>query len=236
NAKLRAANRIYFKNSLGPQNKIFISCRGNFSKLPNIFISLGYFLSSERRRSVPDQCLSFLVNQYDFTQHDFRRGRILHRNGITKDGITHSPKILTRAVNSTGSDQLSQGEKVLNWQTENALAQNQLLTTINHKIDQLTDGYNKRLSNLKNSIMEIYGRLNNLHQEMITMAQHMMCDVCEKAPATVICCADEAALCPKCDVEIHAANKLASKHQRLHLNSLSTKFPRCDRQPASKTC
>ena len=56
----------------------------------------------------------------------------------------------------------------------------------------------------------------------------IQCDVCEKAPATVICCADEAALCPQCDIEIHAANKLASKHQRLHLNSLSTKFPRCD--------
>ncbi|CAN8311412.1 unnamed protein product [Cochlearia groenlandica] len=56
----------------------------------------------------------------------------------------------------------------------------------------------------------------------------IQCDVCEKAPATVICCADEAALCPNCDIEIHAANKLASKHQRLHLDSLSSKFPRCD--------
>lgn len=56
----------------------------------------------------------------------------------------------------------------------------------------------------------------------------IQCDVCEKAPATVICCADEAALCPKCDMEVHAANKLASKHQRLLLNSLSTKFPPCD--------
>ncbi|KAJ4895353.1 B-box zinc finger protein 24 [Raphanus sativus] len=56
----------------------------------------------------------------------------------------------------------------------------------------------------------------------------IQCDVCENARATVICCADEAALCPKCDVEIHAANKLASKHRRLHLNSFSTKFPRCD--------
>ncbi|KAE9447664.1 hypothetical protein C3L33_20437, partial [Rhododendron williamsianum] len=56
----------------------------------------------------------------------------------------------------------------------------------------------------------------------------IQCDVCEKAPATVICCADEAALCAKCDVEIHAANKLASKHQRLLLQSLSTKLPRCD--------
>lgn len=56
----------------------------------------------------------------------------------------------------------------------------------------------------------------------------IQCDVCERAPATVICCADEAALCAKCDVEVHAANKLASKHQRLLLQSLSNKLPRCD--------
>ncbi|PIN03505.1 hypothetical protein CDL12_23977 [Handroanthus impetiginosus] len=56
----------------------------------------------------------------------------------------------------------------------------------------------------------------------------IQCDVCEKAPATVICCADEAALCAKCDVEVHAANKLASKHQRLLLQCLSNKLPLCD--------
>ncbi|XP_026420939.1 B-box zinc finger protein 24-like isoform X1 [Papaver somniferum] len=56
----------------------------------------------------------------------------------------------------------------------------------------------------------------------------IQCDVCENAPATVICCADEAALCSKCDVEVHAANKLASKHQRLHLDALSNKLPKCD--------
>ncbi|KAF8391785.1 hypothetical protein HHK36_022019 [Tetracentron sinense] len=56
----------------------------------------------------------------------------------------------------------------------------------------------------------------------------IQCDVCERAPATVICCADEAALCAKCDIEVHAANKLASKHQRLLLECLSTKLPRCD--------
>lgn len=56
----------------------------------------------------------------------------------------------------------------------------------------------------------------------------IQCDVCEKAPATVICCADEAALCATCDIEVHAANKLASKHQRLLLNSLSNKLPPCD--------
>lgn len=56
----------------------------------------------------------------------------------------------------------------------------------------------------------------------------IQCDVCEKAPATVICCADEAALCAKCDIEVHAANKLASKHQRLLLQCLSNKLPTCD--------
>ncbi|OWM66929.1 hypothetical protein CDL15_Pgr008098 [Punica granatum] len=57
----------------------------------------------------------------------------------------------------------------------------------------------------------------------------IQCDVCERAPATVICCADEAALCSKCDFEVHAANKLASKHQRLLLQCLSNyKLPRCD--------
>ena len=56
----------------------------------------------------------------------------------------------------------------------------------------------------------------------------IQCDVCERNQATVICCADEAALCAKCDIEVHAANKLASKHQRLQLNCLSTKLPTCD--------
>lgn len=56
----------------------------------------------------------------------------------------------------------------------------------------------------------------------------IQCDVCEKAPATLICCADEAALCATCDTEVHAANKLASKHQRLLLQTLSNKLPRCD--------
>jgi hypothetical protein len=59
-------------------------------------------------------------------------------------------------------------------------------------------------------------------------AMKIQCDACEGAAATVVCCADEAALCARCDVEIHAANKLASKHQRLPLEALSAKLPRCD--------
>jgi hypothetical protein len=58
----------------------------------------------------------------------------------------------------------------------------------------------------------------------------IQCDACEAAAATVVCCADEAALCARCDVEIHAANKLASKHQRLPLGDgdAAPSLPRCD--------
>ncbi|KAL8030620.1 hypothetical protein ABFX02_14G297200 [Erythranthe guttata] len=56
----------------------------------------------------------------------------------------------------------------------------------------------------------------------------ILCDVCENAAATVVCCADEAALCAECDVQVHGANKLARKHQRLLLECLSDKLPPCD--------
>ncbi|XP_016511606.2 B-box zinc finger protein 24-like [Nicotiana tabacum] len=56
----------------------------------------------------------------------------------------------------------------------------------------------------------------------------IQCDVCEKAQATVFCYADEAALCTKCDIKVHAVNKLASKHQRLLLQNLCNKLPLCD--------
>lgn len=45
----------------------------------------------------------------------------------------------------------------------------------------------------------------------------VLCDVCEMAAAAVVCCADEAALCWNCDEKVHAANKLAGKHQRVPL-------------------
>ncbi|KAI3742140.1 hypothetical protein L1987_59820 [Smallanthus sonchifolius] len=56
----------------------------------------------------------------------------------------------------------------------------------------------------------------------------IQCDVCEKAQTTLIYCADEATPCARCDVEVHAANKLASKHQRLLLHTLSNKLLPCD--------
>ncbi|KAM7492502.1 hypothetical protein LguiA_035423 [Lonicera macranthoides] len=56
----------------------------------------------------------------------------------------------------------------------------------------------------------------------------IQCNVCEAAEATVLCCADEAALCWSCDQKVHAANKLASKHQRVSLSNSSSQMPKCD--------
>ncbi|KAL3503072.1 hypothetical protein ACH5RR_037521 [Cinchona calisaya] len=56
----------------------------------------------------------------------------------------------------------------------------------------------------------------------------IQCNVCEVAEASVLCCADEAALCWNCDEKVHAANKLASKHQRVPLSSSSSHMPKCD--------
>ncbi|KAK8272588.1 hypothetical protein V6Z12_D11G344100 [Gossypium hirsutum] len=56
----------------------------------------------------------------------------------------------------------------------------------------------------------------------------IQCNVCEVAEAKVLCCSDEAALCLECDEKVHAANKLASKHQRVPLSSSSSHMPTCD--------
>ncbi|KAG2252748.1 hypothetical protein Bca4012_100339 [Brassica carinata] len=56
----------------------------------------------------------------------------------------------------------------------------------------------------------------------------IQCNVCETAEAAVLCCADEAALCLACDEKVHAANKLAGKHQRVPLSVSSSSKPKCD--------
>ncbi|KAK3139558.1 hypothetical protein QOZ80_5AG0385140 [Eleusine coracana subsp. coracana] len=42
-------------------------------------------------------------------------------------------------------------------------------------------------------------------------------DACGRAEAAVLCCADEAALCRRCDAAVHSANKLAGRHHRVAL-------------------
>ncbi|KAF3444951.1 hypothetical protein FNV43_RR14644 [Rhamnella rubrinervis] len=57
----------------------------------------------------------------------------------------------------------------------------------------------------------------------------IQCNACRRAEANVLCCADEAALCWACDQKVHAANKLARKHQRVPLSSSSSSpLPKCD--------
>ncbi|CAA2988768.1 B-box zinc finger 22 [Olea europaea subsp. europaea] len=56
----------------------------------------------------------------------------------------------------------------------------------------------------------------------------IQCNACEVAEAVLLCCADEAALCRPCDQKVHAANKLASKHQRVLLTTSSSQMPKCD--------
>ncbi|GAB4853603.1 hypothetical protein Ancab_017794 [Ancistrocladus abbreviatus] len=42
-----------------------------------------------------------------------------------------------------------------------------------------------------------------------------MCEVCEQAPASVTCKAEAAALCLTCDYDIHSANPLSRRHERI---------------------
>jgi len=75
----------------------------------------------------------------------------------------------------------------------------------------------------------------------------IQCNACGAAEARVLCCADEAALCVACDEEVHAANKLARKHQRVPLltdaaGTAAPAVPKCDicqvrpRGPSPRLC
>mmetsp|Transcript_11863 Transcript_11863/g.43376 ORF Transcript_11863/g.43376 Transcript_11863/m.43376 type:complete len:285 (+) Transcript_11863:123-977(+) len=56
----------------------------------------------------------------------------------------------------------------------------------------------------------------------------ILCDACENAKAVVFCFADEANLCASCDSRIHCANKLASSHKRVAIESVTENEQKCD--------
>ncbi|KAI3869188.1 hypothetical protein MKW92_022480 [Papaver armeniacum] len=56
------------------------------------------------------------------------------------------------------------------------------------------------------------------------------CDSCKSATALLFCRADSAFLCMTCDSNIHSANKLASRHERVWMCEV------CESAPASVTC
>ncbi|KNA23803.1 hypothetical protein SOVF_021810 isoform A [Spinacia oleracea] len=57
-----------------------------------------------------------------------------------------------------------------------------------------------------------------------------VCDSCRSAPCTVYCRADSAYLCTSCDARIHAANQVASRHERVWVCEA------CERAPAAFLC
>ncbi|KAK1430814.1 hypothetical protein QVD17_13849 [Tagetes erecta] len=67
-----------------------------------------------------------------------------------------------------------------------------------------------------------------MRKQTITMAP--LCDSCKTASATLFCKPDSAYLCIPCDGKIHAANKLASRHERVWMCDV------CEQAPASVTC
>ncbi|CAL4889657.1 unnamed protein product [Urochloa decumbens] len=52
-----------------------------------------------------------------------------------------------------------------------------------------------------------------------------VCEVCERAPAAVTCRADAAALCAACDADIHGANPLARRHERVPVQPIGAAAP-----------
>ncbi|KAL5095705.1 hypothetical protein RYX36_000032 [Vicia faba] len=56
------------------------------------------------------------------------------------------------------------------------------------------------------------------------------CDTCRLAPCAVFCRADSAYLCAGCDSRIHAANRVASRHERVWVCEA------CERAPAAFLC
>ncbi|XP_047076453.1 zinc finger protein CONSTANS-LIKE 3-like [Lolium rigidum] len=58
-----------------------------------------------------------------------------------------------------------------------------------------------------------------------------VCEVCELAPAAVTCKADAAALCAACDADIHTANPLSRRHERVPVLPIGT--PCSDHQDAA---
>ncbi|GLU10856.1 hypothetical protein SLE2022_276370 [Rubroshorea leprosula] len=57
-----------------------------------------------------------------------------------------------------------------------------------------------------------------------------VCDTCSSAACTVYCRADSAYLCADCDARVHAANRVASRHERVWVCEA------CERAPAAFLC
>ncbi|KAM7506896.1 hypothetical protein LguiA_017349 [Lonicera macranthoides] len=69
-----------------------------------------------------------------------------------------------------------------------------------------------------------------LKEETHTDKWQRVCDMCRSATCTVYCRADSAYLCMGCDSRIHAANRVASRHERVWVCGA------CEQAPAAFIC
>ncbi|KAM0032141.1 putative transcription factor interactor and regulator Znf-B family [Helianthus debilis subsp. tardiflorus] len=63
-----------------------------------------------------------------------------------------------------------------------------------------------------------------------TTTRARLCDTCHLRPGTIFCEADLAYLCTACDLHVHAANKLSSRHKRVRVCDA------CEQAPAAFIC
>eukprot|EP00232_Nephroselmis_pyriformis_P001884 CAMPEP_0182913986 /NCGR_PEP_ID=MMETSP0034_2-20130328/38320_1 /TAXON_ID=156128 /ORGANISM="Nephroselmis pyriformis, Strain CCMP717" /LENGTH=127 /DNA_ID=CAMNT_0025050715 /DNA_START=40 /DNA_END=419 /DNA_ORIENTATION=+ len=57
-----------------------------------------------------------------------------------------------------------------------------------------------------------------------------LCDSCQLVTVAVFCQADSAFLCRDCDVNIHSANRIVGRHERMWMCEV------CEEQPADVVC
>ncbi|PWA67756.1 constans-like protein [Artemisia annua] len=67
-------------------------------------------------------------------------------------------------------------------------------------------------------------------KEEICTTRGRVCDTCCCSPSTIFCEADLAYLCTRCDSQVHAANKLSSRHKRVWVCEA------CEQAPAAFIC
>ncbi|KAI9083023.1 hypothetical protein K1719_035038 [Acacia pycnantha] len=100
----------------------------------------------------PIPCIA-MIHAYE---HDFPP---LERKYDQNTRVPSKPFVTPNTVDAQGNHQASQAEEVLNWQTQNAVCQNTVLTRIDSKIDSLaskTDRLYLQLDQLSEEVKNLY--------------------------------------------------------------------------------
>ena len=84
----------------------------------------------------------------------------------TQDQYRYLPQVPNPTdVDASGHQKkTSAAEAVLNWQTQNSIAQNSFLQRIETKVDHISEHFDQSLSSLQNIILEIQTKLITIDQ------------------------------------------------------------------------